>query len=290
MKQLVVISGKGGTGKTSMTAAFAALAENKIMVDCDVDAADLHLLLKPQQTQTFDYFGGKDVIINNSGCVKCDKCLMHCRFDAITFDGSNYNINPFLCEGCGVCHYICQANTITISPKLAGKWYQSETDYGSFIHARLEPGEETSGKLITLMRQHAKQLAEQQQNDLIIIDGSPGIGCPVIASLTGVDVVMIVTEATVSGLHDLKRILQLVNHFKLKSYVCINKCDLNTEMAVIIEQESKAMGSSVIEKIPYNTDFYDAQLQGKSIIEYTDSEITTVIKQMWNTLKEQLKD
>lgn len=288
MKQVTVISGKGGTGKTSLTASFASLAENKIIVDCDVDAADLHILLHPKDSKMHDYYGGKVVNIDNDLCMTCNQCALHCRYDAITFKDWKYIIDPILCEGCGVCNYICPVSAFKMEEKKAGQWFESKTSYGTFIHAKLAAGEETSGKLITLMREKAKVIAKEKNNDLIIIDGSPGIGCPVIASITGVDIVCIITEATVSGLHDLKRILELVNHFNIKSVVCINKYDLNEALTEQIEKECEAVGSIVIGKIPYDTDFYKAQLNGQSIIEYTDNEVSRTISHVWQTLHKEL--
>ncbi|GAI05092.1 unnamed protein product, partial [marine sediment metagenome] len=219
MKQIVVISGKGGTGKSVIAGSFASLAKNKVMADCDVDAADLHLLLHPTVKETHEFSGGKTAFIDERRCTECGKCQEVCRFEAI----DNYVVDPISCEGCGVCFHICPEKAIKMVDDLSGKWFVSETKYGPFVHAKLGIAEENSGKLVTLVRQNAKLIAEKEKRDFVIIDGPPGIGCPVIASLSGVDIALIVTEPTLSGIHDLERIVGVAHHFGIKGVVCINK-------------------------------------------------------------------
>ena len=232
MKELVVISGKGGTGKTSVVASFAALAPHPVLADCDVDAADLHLILSPTICDREDFIGGSRATIDSSLCIACGQCLRYCRFDAIhpTPDGRTYQVDPIACEGCGVCERFCPAEAIDFSPAVNGEWYVSNTRYGPMVHARLGIAEENSGKLVTLVRKKAKETAQALGLNLMITDGSPGVGCPVMASLTGADGVLLVTEPTPSGFHDLDRVVDLLQRFQLPAMVCINKADLNLEL------------------------------------------------------------
>ncbi|NLE03544.1 MAG: 4Fe-4S binding protein, partial [Crenarchaeota archaeon] len=218
MKQITIISGKGGTGKTSITASLAVLAKNVIVADCDVDAPDLHMLLHPQILETQEFHGSKLAIIDENKCNKCGICLEKCKFDAIT---PNFKVKAISCEGCNVCVISCPVNAITLVDRVSGNAHISKTTYGFMAHALLNPGESNSGKLVTIVRQNAKKIAEQKNYNLILIDGSPGVGCPVIASISGVDAALVVTEPTLSGIHDLERILALLNHFKIKPFVCI---------------------------------------------------------------------
>ncbi|MGB3113344.1 MAG: ATP-binding protein, partial [Candidatus Omnitrophota bacterium] len=227
MKQIVVISGKGGTGKTVLTASLAALAKNKVMADCDVDAADLHLLLKPSIKERHEFKSGATAFIDKRLCTECGRCVAVCRFDAVSED---YAIDPVACEGCGFCYYACPVNAIKMQENATGEWYISDTRFGPLVHAKLGIGEENSGKLVTLVRQKAKEIAEKQRFDWVIIDGSPGIGCPVIASLSGVDFALVVTEPTLSGLHDADRVIKVARHFNIPVKVVINKYDLNVDM------------------------------------------------------------
>ncbi|MGC8862499.1 MAG: ATP-binding protein, partial [Armatimonadota bacterium] len=241
--ELAVVSGKGGTGKTSLVASFAALAESKVLADCDVDAADLHLVLAPRVIERADFTGGKSARVILENCIGCGKCAEVCRFDAVTFDGppndvvaKTYLIDPLSCEGCGVCAHFCPAQAIEFSPHVSGEYYISETRHGLLVHARLGIAQENSGKLVTLVRREARRVAEERGLDLLIIDGAPGIGCPVIASLAGVDLALIVTEPTVSGMHDLDRVADLAAHFGIPACVCVNKCDINLQMTRRIEK------------------------------------------------------
>jgi len=286
MKQITVISGKGGTGKTTLVGAFASLAENKVLADCDVDASDLHLILEPEIKMSDDFKGLKTACIDESKCIKCGKCYELCRFNAI----ENFRVNEMLCEGCGVCEFICPVNAITMKEKIAGKVFISETRFGPLCHARLYPGEEASGKLVTIVRNKAKGIAEERNLDLIIIDGSPGIGCPVIASIGGVDLALIVTEPTVSGIHDLKRILNVTEHFGVKAIVCINKYDINTKRAMEIEDYCNENDIIISGKIPYDMNFTRAMVNGKTIMEYINSNnnISKIIKGIWDEINNNL--
>ncbi len=288
MKELVVISGKGGTGKTSITAAFASLAPSAVLADCDVDAADLHLVLGPTIRQEFDFSGGRQARILSEKCIGCGRCLRMCRFGAISFDGpgndviaKTYRVDPVSCEGCKVCVEFCPADAIAFESAINGKWFVSDTRFGPMVHAKLGVAEENSGKLVTLIRREAKQIAEQQKRDLLIIDGSPGIGCPVIASVTGADLVLVVTEPTLSGQHDLERVAQLTAGFGIKTLVCINKADINPEMTERICRQVQDKNLKVVGRIPYDDAFTRAQIMKATLVEYTGGEITEKVKAMW---------
>lgn len=285
MKELLIISGKGGTGKTSITAAFAALADNKVIADCDVDAADMHLLLQPDVKETHQFYVSKVAEIHEDKCIQCGKCIEACRFDAI----EDFNINHIYCEGCGVCYCICPQNAITMEDSLSGHWFISETKHGPMVHAKLGIAEENSGKLVTEVRKAAQKIAQEQNKSLIIIDGPPGIGCPVISSITGVDMVLIVTEPTVAGKHDLERIIKLANHFDVKAAVCINKYDLDERKTLEIENYCKSIGVDVISKIPFDRKVIDALIKGLSIVEYKEtSQTASEIKNLWQKVQNML--
>ena len=259
MKEIVVISGKGGTGKTSLTAAFAALSPKKVICDADVDAADMHLLMAPDVQYRQDFMGGGLAEIDPEKCTQCGLCRDLCRFDAINED---FIVNPLDCEGCGVCVDFCPENAIDFPIQKCGEWYISTTRFGPMVHARLGIAEENSGKLVTLVRQEAKKLAEKEHLDLIITDGPPGIGCPVIASIGGASVLVIVSEPTVSGIHDMERVTQLAEHFKVPTMICINKFDLNPDQTRLIEDKAKKKGIQVLGKIPFDPDFVTSMVQG----------------------------
>jgi len=288
MQELVVISGKGGTGKTSIAAAFAALAENAILADCDVDAADLHLVLSPTVRQETDFSGGKQAAIVAEKCIGCGKCADMCRFDAIHLDGpgnvtitKTYVVDPVSCEGCKVCVEFCPVGAIAFEDAINGKWFVSDTRFGPMVHAKLGIAEENSGKLVSLIRQKAKEIAEEQGRDLMIVDGSPGIGCPVIASITGADVVLIVTEPTLSGKHDLERVASLAANFRIPTLVCINKADVNPEMAREIADRAGERGIKVVGEIPYDEAFTKAQIMKATLTEYTGGDIAERVKALW---------
>ena len=289
MKELVVISGKGGTGKTSIVASFAALSKNSVLADCDVDAADLHLILEPSILYREMFSGGKRARILPENCVSCGRCLEVCRFNAIKMTENEnkqtaYSIDPISCEGCGVCVRICPHEAIAFEPAINGEWYISRTRHGSMVHARLGIAEENSGKLVTIVRNQAKQLAEKEHRDMVIIDGSPGTGCPVIASITGASLVLIVTEPTQSGLHDLKRVTELAKHFSIPVVVCINKWDINHEITQDIEHTMNSNGCKVIGKIRYDVAVTKAQLMKASIVEYTGGSIAQEIQSLWRNV------
>jgi MinD superfamily P-loop ATPase len=281
IKQLAIVSGKGGTGKTTIAAAFAALPKDKVMVDCDVDAADLHLLLQPKILTQEKYFGGRSPHVELEKCTQCGLCTEICRFHAI----DNGVVNSISCEGCGFCSRICPEEAITMREAFSGDWFVSETLYGPFIHARLGIGEENSGKLVTIVRKKAMEVAQEGGLELILIDGPPGIGCPVTASLTGVNLVLAVTEPTLSGIHDLERILKLSDHFKIPSMVCINKFDINLENTAHIASYCKKNGSRLIGEIPYEPRVVEALVQRKTVMDYPCNEVQGIVQRMWEQVE-----
>ena len=284
MKELVVISGKGGTGKTSLMAAFASLAENKVLCDADVDAADLHLLTNPDIQVRQDFQGGGTAVVQKDKCTGCGLCRDLCRFDAIDDD---FNVDSIECEGCGVCVDFCPEAAIDFPVKTCGEWFVSETRFGPMVHARLGIAEENSGKLVTLVRQEAKKLAEKNKLDLLLTDGPPGIGCPVIASVGGATALLIVAEPTVSGLHDMERVAELAAHFKVPGMVCVNKFDLNPEQTHAIEKMAKEKKLSVVGRVPFDPVFTQSMVQGKTIFEYkTESNIGRSVEQIWKKIVE----
>ena len=283
MKELVILSGKGGTGKTSLTAAFGALAENHLLCDTDVDAADLHLLLAPHISETHDFIGGSKAEIVAEDCSGCGLCADLCRFSAI---GEDFVIDPVDCEGCGVCHAFCPEEAINFLPRKCGEWFSSATRFGPLVHARLGIGEENSGKLVSLIRKKAQILAEQKGLELIVTDGPPGIGCPVIASITGATAVLIVVEPTVSGLHDMQRVAKLAGHFRIPAMVVINKYDLNIEMSAAIEKETITRNLGLVGRIAFDPAFTRAMVEGKTIIEYNPgSRLTEKVESIWRTIQ-----
>ncbi|OQX88449.1 (4Fe-4S)-binding protein [candidate division KSB1 bacterium 4484_87] len=283
MREIVIISGKGGTGKTTVTSAFASLAKNKVMADCDVDAADLHLILKPDIKHREDFRSGKKAYIRQQDCIDCGKCIEVCQFDAISDD---YVVDPISCEGCGVCVYFCPVDAIDFNEVVSGEWFISETRFGPLVHAKLGIAEENSGKLVSLVRRQAKLLAEEKKLDYIIVDGSPGVGCPVISSITGADAVLIVTEPTLSGVHDLERVVNLSKgHFGINTYVCVNKYDLNEEITNEIEKFCNENDVTFAGKIPYDTEVTAAMVEEKNVIEYSDGRVAESVRSIWERLK-----
>jgi len=282
MKQLVIISGKGGTGKTILSASFAALAEKKVMVDCDVDAANLYLLLHPEIQESHSFSGGKRASLIQDKCTGCGECLDVCRFSAITEspDGE-ITIDPLSCEGCGVCHHVCPVEAIEMENNISGEWFISKTRYGPFVHARLGIGEENSGKLVTEVRKKAKDIAEQNGLDLVIIDGPPGIGCPVIASLSGADLALIVTEPTLSGIHDMERVAQTAGHFKIPTACCINKHDINPENSAKIEDWCQKNSIPLVGKIPFDEEVTQSMVNLVPLPEYSNNTASKEIKNIW---------
>lgn len=291
MKELVVISGKGGTGKTSIVASFAALAKNAVFADCDVDAADLNLVLEPEVKQTTDFSGGKLASIVTEKCIGCGKCQEVCRFNAVNFNGpandivaKTFTVDPISCESCKVCVEFCPAGAIEFNGSINGQWFVSDTRFGTMVHAKLGIAEENSGKLVSLIRREAKKIAARKKKNLIIVDGSPGIGCPVIASITGADLVLIITEPTLSGRHDLDRVADLAAGFNIPMMLAVNKFDLNPVMAEQIEQYARKRNIKAIGKIRYDNAFTEAQIQKSTVLEYTDSAVSRDIKALWKNV------
>jgi MinD superfamily P-loop ATPase len=288
MKELVIISGKGGTGKTSITASFAALAGNAVLADCDVDAADLHLLLKPEIKNQHEFICGREAIINQELCTNCGLCSSLCRFEAIKISDGKVMIDPYSCEGCGVCVHFCLAQAIEFPERLCGEWYESDTRYGKMIHAKLAPAAENSGKLVAQVRQAARESAEKQSGKLILVDGPPGIGCPVIASITGATAILVISEPTVSGEHDLERVLKLAKHFGVPAMVCVNKWDINPEAAERIEQKAVACGAKAVGRIPYDETFTQSQIRGQLVVDFPDSIAAQDISKLWNKISQMI--
>lgn len=329
MKELVIISGKGGTGKTSVVGSFAALACNPVLADCDVDAADLHLILQPEIRERHDFRSGHEAIIRQQDCIGCGVCLAYCRFDAVRqtsgvdaawffrttpancndcdfcvrscpvkaaemvaamrdacgdTDKATFLIDPISCEGCGVCVDACPAHAIDFPESLSGEWYLSDTRHGPMVHARLGITAENSGKLVSLVRQEARQLAEAQGRDLILVDGPPGIGCPVIASITGASMVLIVTEPTLSGKHDMQRVIELTRHFRIPAALCVNKWDLNPGLSATIEAEASAAGVTPLGRIRYDASVTAAQIAGTSVWEFTRAGAAQDIEHVWHAV------
>jgi MinD superfamily P-loop ATPase len=286
VKELVVISGKGGTGKTSLMAAFASLAENKVLCDADVDAADLHLLMDPDIKESHDFQGGGTAIINPNKCTQCGLCRELCRWNAIS---EAFIVDPIECEGCGVCVDFCPEEAIDFPIKTCGEWFISNTRFGPMVHARLGIAEENSGKLVALVRQEAKKLAEKNKLDLLITDGPPGVGCPVIASVGGASVVLIVAEPTVSGLHDMERVAQLAAHFKVPAMVCINKFDLNFDQTEAIEKLARENNIKIVGRVPFDPVFTESMVLGQTVLEYVgNSKIRSSIGEIWQNIRNQL--
>lgn len=308
VKQIAVISGKGGTGKTSLVASFAALAGNSVLADCDVDAADLHLLLEPRVVRREPFTGGKRARIKPGRCTACGKCAELCRFGAISFYGpagpptgavfapvemiagrqtmeKTFRVDPLACEGCGVCAWFCPEGAVEFCPAVNGEWFISETRFGPMVHAKLGVAGENSGKLVTVVRSNAERIAEEHGLDLLLIDGSPGIGCPVIASITGADLVLVVTEPTLSGLHDLERVAGLARHFGIPSMVCINKWDLNPKVRLRIETKAREFGLAVAGKVRYDRAITEAQVQRKTLVEYQQNGCAADIRDVWAHVK-----
>jgi len=292
VKQITIISGKGGTGKTVITASFAALAKDKVMADCDVDASDLHLLLHPQIKETHQFKGGLLAVVNQEKCTACGECIKVCRFDAIREQENQGKVvaDPVACEGCQVCALICPVEAIRMKERISGQWFISHTSYGPMVHARLGVAQENSGKLVTMVRKNAKEIAQKNDLKLVLVDGPPGIGCPVIASITGVDLVVIVTEPTFSAISDLKRVLGLTRHFGVAATVLINKCDLNPENTESIENFCKQEQVEVAGKLPFDNVFTQAMVEGKTIIEYGDPDLVEKIENLWQRISTSIRE
>jgi MinD superfamily P-loop ATPase len=295
-RELVIISGKGGTGKTTVVGSLAHLAKNKVLADNDVDAADLHLLISPSVREMHDFVGSQKATIDAAKCIACGECADACHFNAIRFDGpgndivgETYRIEPLACEGCGLCPLVCPVGAIKSEYNINGRWYVSATDYGPMAHARLGIAEENSGRLVTQVRNRAGQLARELKQELILGDGSPGTGCPVIASVSGTDLVVIVTEPTISGVHDMERVMQLAAHFGVPTVVVINKADLNIGQARQIEDIAEIYNSKVIGRIPFDRAVTDALMNGKTVIEFGKSSAEKAIRKVWVNLQKSLE-
>ncbi len=287
MRELVILSGKGGTGKTSITAAFASLAENMVLCDADVDAADLHLILEPDFKESSDFIGGNEAIINPEICTQCGRCIEVCKFDAVSFNDSTdtFEVDPIECEGCGVCVDLCPEQAIDFPKTICGQWHISNTRFGPMVHARLGIAQENSGKLVSLVRQEAKKIAENNNLDLILTDGPPGIGCPVIASIGQATAILIIAEPTVSGIHDMERVGQLSRHFNIPAMVCINKYDLNLDQTEKIETLARETHIAIVGKIPFDKIFTEAMIQAKTIFEFNkDSQASIEVRRVWDTI------
>jgi MinD superfamily P-loop ATPase len=289
LKQITVISGKGGTGKTSLTGSLAALSKDALFADCDVDASNLHLLLKPDVLETIKFKGLKLAHISEEKCIGCGICAEKCRFNAID-RGDVYRVNPLHCEGCGVCVRVCPVEAVKFEDQICGHAYISETRFGPMVHADLIPGMENSGKLVTLVRQTAQHIAEGKGKELVLIDGPPGIGCPVIASLSGIDASLVVVEPTLSGIHDLKRVLHLLDHFKIKPLVCINKHDINPKNTMEIVEFLETNGINLVGLIPFDDAVTKAMVAGCTVVEFAPNSLAgQAIEKVWFSLRRVLE-
>jgi MinD superfamily P-loop ATPase len=286
MKEIVIISGKGGTGKTSITSSLTMLGgKDLIAVDCDVDAPDMHLLLQPDHAEPNDFYSGELAVIDYDKCTNCGICMQVCRFDAISIIKDNYTINNINCEGCGYCSQVCPDKAIEMVVQNVGKWYISNIKSGSrMVHARLKVGAENSGKLVAKVKNEARKIARENNIKYVLVDGSPGIGCPVISSLTGADFVVIVTEPTASGIHDLKRVNDLVKRFNIKSSGIINKCDINPTICREIEKYFHEEDIHHLASISYDENFTKAMTVGETIVEFDKGELNNKIKDIWEKI------
>ncbi|MFC1847837.1 ATP-binding protein [Chloroflexota bacterium] len=280
MKEVVVLSGKGGTGKTSLVGSFAAIAQSKVLADCDVDAADLHLLLNPKAQEENEFWSGQVAVIDGEKCTECGLCQELCYFHAI----SDFKVDPVSCEGCGFCYHACPDKAITMKECLSGHWFVSQTRYGPLVHARLGIAEENSGKLVAVVRQNARSIAEKENHEYIITDGPPGIGCPVISSLSGTDLALLVTEPTLSGIHDLERVLGVCRHFRVPALVCVNKYDINEDNTRRIEQYCTGQGVDMVSKIPVDNAVTEAMVKGIPVVEYSRNGLSQEIERLWSTI------
>lgn len=285
MKELVIISGKGGCGKTTIAASFACLARGAVIADCDVDAADLHLMMNPTIKREEDFYSGYEAWIDPEKCTRCGKCRELCRFDAIILSQNLAKVDPLACEGCGVCFDHCPAEAVVLKERHCGRIYHSDTCFGPFVHARLQIGAENSGKLVSTVRLRAKEMARKKKDPLVLIDGSPGIGCPVIASITGASLALVVTEPTPSGLSDMQRILQLTAHFHVPSLVCVAKADLYYPMVGRLRKEAEKMGAKMIGMIEYDTLATKAQIESRPLVSYPESIAGGAIRRIWHALQ-----
>jgi MinD superfamily P-loop ATPase len=294
VRELVVVSGKGGTGKTSVAASFAVLAERAVIADCDVDAADLHLVLDPSIQQTETFSGGKKARVDPGRCSGCGRCEEVCRFSAISIRGASAGrsrtreVDEQRCEGCGACRLVCPSGAIELRSVINGEWFVSDSRAGTFVHARLGIAEDNSGKLVTLVRNEARRMAAASGAEIVLIDGSPGIGCPVIASITGADLALIVTEPTRSGMHDLKRIAEVAARLGTPTMVCLNKWDLNPDVAAEMEEWCKGNGTPVAGRVPYDRSVTDAQMAALAVVEHSSGPAAVAVRALWSSVSDAL--
>jgi MinD superfamily P-loop ATPase len=285
MKEIVIISGKGGTGKTSVTAALASISKPITLVDCDVDAADLHLVTQPQRTHEAAFIGGKKARIDSERCEACGTCYYNCRFNAIRFDSDSdtaaFIIDAHKCEGCGACVPCCPHDAIQMNPVENGRWFISETAYGPMVHAKLGPGEDNSGKLISLLRKEAKQIATRAGHQIILCDGSPGIGCPVIASLTGASLAVVVAEPSLSGHHDALRVMKVAKQLHVPLIVAVNRWEMNPELATAIETDASQLGVTQFQRIREDHSFLEAQFQQTTVIDIPNAPASKDLRALW---------
>lgn len=285
MMELVVISGKGGTGKTSLLASLAVLAHDAVVADCDVDAPDLHLVLDPSEIQRHDFISGFSAVVEPDRCTGCGLCESHCRFAAVSCPADGTAVfHPLACEGCGVCARVCPEEAIRMVPRHAGEWVVSRTRCGPLVHARLEVGGSSSGRLVAVVRQQARTIAQLERRDLVLVDGPPGVGCPVIASLTGASAVLVVTEPTPAGAHDLARVLELAGHFKVPAAVCVNRWDLHPEGTDTIEAQARRSGASVAGRVRYDPQVTAAQVAAVSVVEHGGGAADDIVG-LWASLR-----
>ena len=284
MKEVVVLSGKGGTGKTSIVGSFAAIAQSKVLADCDVDAADLYLLLSPQVREEHEFWSGQTASIDSEKCTECGLCQEVCRFEAI----SDYVVDPISCEGCGFCFQVCPVSAVTMPESLSGRWFISATKYGPLVHARLGVAQENSGKLVALVKQNARNIARREGLGCIIVDGPPGIGCPAISSLSGANLALLVTEPTLSGMHDLDRVIEFCRHFGVPPLVCINKWDVNEENSRRIEAYCGERKVELVSRIPFDNVVTEALVGGLPVVEFSTGGVSREIENLWKRVAEAL--
>ncbi len=287
--ELLILSGKGGTGKTTVTGSFAHLAKNPVIVDCDVDASDLHLLLNPSILEKHPFISGQKAVVETTRCSGCGICEELCQFHAVSM-GERAEINPMNCEGCSVCAHFCPEDAIELTENHCGEWYISDTAYSKMVHAHLFAGEENSGKLVSFIKQRALETAEETGAELLLIDGAPGIGCPVIASISGCDTILAVTEPSLSGWHDLERILDLAEHFQIICHVCINKFDLNPDLTQTITARCEKRNAAVIGTIPFDPQVVSCQIEGRPVVSAPDSPAALAVTAIWKTLTKKMEN
>ncbi len=292
MKQLVVLSGKGGTGKTSVTASLAHLSAQEstiVLADADVDASNLDLLLSPTVLETHDFSSGVIAEIDSKECISCNICAEVCRFDAINVIDGMYTVDKIACDGCGACYYQCPVEAISLPTPVVGQWFRSDTRFGPLLHAHLFAGQENSGKLVTLVKQEARLLALDQKRDYVLVDGPPGIGCPVISAAAGTDMVLIVVEPTVSGVHDLERAHATTEHFNISTMVAINKADINPKRTQEIADYCKEANLPLVGIIPFDTVVTEAMVAGKPVTEYApEHSVSKAMESLWHKIRAQL--